>query len=114
MADAALRVTVACSPGPRSVWEKEILVSPGTTAEQALAQSGVLTAFPGLEVAPGSVGIWGEKVALQQALRDGDRVEIYRALKVDPKVARRERFRKQGSRGTGLFARTRGEAKKVS
>ena len=44
-------------------------------------------------------------------VRDGDRVEIYRDLKVDPKVARRERFRKQGARATGLFAQRRPGAK---
>jgi putative ubiquitin-RnfH superfamily antitoxin RatB of RatAB toxin-antitoxin module len=46
---------------------------------------------------------------LEQRVRDGDRIEIYRPLKVDPKVARRERFRKQGSRSAGLFARKRGK-----
>ena len=43
----------------------------------------------------------------EQALREGDRIELCRALVVDPKVARRERFAKQGARGTGLFARRR-------
>jgi hypothetical protein len=31
-------------------------------------------------------------------------VELVRPLLVDPKVARRERFRRQGSRAAGLFA----------
>ena len=44
-------------------------------------------------------------------LRAGDRVEIYRDLLVDPKVARRERFRKQGARAAGLFAGKRPGAK---
>jgi len=44
-------------------------------------------------------------------LRAGDRLEIYRPLRVDPKVARRERFAKQGARTTGLFARQRPGAK---
>jgi putative ubiquitin-RnfH superfamily antitoxin RatB of RatAB toxin-antitoxin module len=38
-------------------------------------------------------------------------VEIYRGLLVDPKVARRERFRKQGARAAGLFAKRRPGAK---
>jgi putative ubiquitin-RnfH superfamily antitoxin RatB of RatAB toxin-antitoxin module len=38
-------------------------------------------------------------------------VEVYRELLVDPKVARRERFRKQGSRAAGLFARRKPGAK---
>jgi putative ubiquitin-RnfH superfamily antitoxin RatB of RatAB toxin-antitoxin module len=40
-------------------------------------------------------------------LRDLDRIELYRPLKVDPKVARRERFQRQGARAAGLFARKR-------
>jgi putative ubiquitin-RnfH superfamily antitoxin RatB of RatAB toxin-antitoxin module len=44
-------------------------------------------------------------------LRDQDRVEIYRGLRVDPKVARRERFNRQGAKRAGLFAKTRAGAK---
>ncbi len=44
---------------------------------------------------------------MERQLKDGDRVEIYRQLVVDPKVARRERFVRQGSRGAGLFAKDR-------
>nr|MCU0926665.1 RnfH family protein [Hydrogenophaga sp.] len=40
-------------------------------------------------------------------LREGDRVEVYRLLRVDPKVARRERFVGQGARRAGLFAQRR-------
>jgi putative ubiquitin-RnfH superfamily antitoxin RatB of RatAB toxin-antitoxin module len=52
-------------------------------------------------------GVWGRVVPVAQELRDGDRVEMYRPLTVDPKVARRERFVRQGRRGAGLFARGR-------
>ena len=55
----------------------------------------------------GPAGLWGRSAPLTQALRDGDRVELYRPLTVDPKVARRERFARQGARTTGLFARRR-------
>jgi putative ubiquitin-RnfH superfamily antitoxin RatB of RatAB toxin-antitoxin module len=44
-------------------------------------------------------------------LKEGDRVEWLRGLRVDPKVARRERFQKQGSRAAGLFASRRPGAK---
>ena len=59
---------------------------------------------PGDAVQP---GIWGRAVAWDAALEEGDRIELCRPLKVDPKVARRERFARQGARGTGLFARQR-------
>ena len=38
-----------------------------------------------------SVGIFGEPATLDTRLRDGDRVELYRPLKIDPKEARRRR-----------------------
>jgi putative ubiquitin-RnfH superfamily antitoxin RatB of RatAB toxin-antitoxin module len=56
-------------------------------------------------------GIWGRALPWDTALQDQDRVEIYRPLKVDPKVARRERFAKQGARTTGLFSSKRPGAK---
>ena len=49
----------------------------------------------------------GVQCCLDAAIRHLDRVEVYRPLKVDPKVARRERFARQGARTTGLFARQR-------
>ena len=63
------------------------------------------------EPAEGELGIWGRRCQAQQPVREGDRIEIYRPLRVDPKVARRERFRKQGARGAGLFAQRRPGAK---
>ena len=56
-------------------------------------------------------GVWGRLQAPEHVLAEGDRIEAYRHLTVDPKVARRERFAKQGARGTGLFANQRKNAK---
>ena len=53
----------------------------------------------------------GKKTNPDHALRDLDRIEICRALTVDPKVARRERFQKQGSSRAGLFSKRRAGAK---
>ncbi|MBS7780352.1 RnfH family protein [Acidovorax sp. CCYZU-2555] len=61
----------------------------------------------GLEASPCAAGIWGRRAERSQLLQDGDRVELYRPLLVDPKVARRERFARQGARGAGLFSRQR-------
>ena len=65
----------------------------------------------GVEKAAMVVGVWGRKASLSHVLRDRDRVEMYRPLTVDPKVARRERFQSQGSRGAGLFSKRRPGAK---
>jgi putative ubiquitin-RnfH superfamily antitoxin RatB of RatAB toxin-antitoxin module len=103
------RVTVLYSPAPREVLEWAVELPEGATVRDAVLASGWRTAAPGVD-AP-EVGIWGRRCGAQHLLREGDRVEIYRALKVDPKVARRERFRKQGARATGLFAQRRPGAK---
>ena len=53
------------------------------------------------------LGIWGRIVQRTAALKTGDRLEIYRPLLVDPKIARKKRFKGQGKGRTGLFARRR-------
>ncbi len=106
----AVRVTVMYSPAPREVLEWLVTLEPGATVSQALQASGLPDSAPDLELRHASVGLWGRRARLEERLRDRDRVEVLRALKMDPKLARRERFRKQGSRAAGLFARRGGGA----
>ena len=106
-----LQVTVAYSPAPRLVCEWVIDVPPGSTARQAVAQCGVLTEFADLALDALNVGIWGKRYSLNHKLKESDRIEIYRPLRVDPKVARRERFTSQGAKRAGLFATKRVGAK---
>lgn len=63
----------------------------GATVRDAIAVSGVLTAFPEIDLDRNRVGVYGRIVALDAPVRDRDRVEIYRPLKVDPKEQRRRR-----------------------
>jgi putative ubiquitin-RnfH superfamily antitoxin RatB of RatAB toxin-antitoxin module len=102
-----VKITVAYSPAPREVLEWQVDLPEGATARQAVQASGLQQACPALDLAAADLGIWGRRAMWTQAVRDGDRVEIYRGLLVDPKVARRERFRKQGARAAGLFAKRR-------
>ena len=112
MADApALRLTVVHSPAPRVVREWELDLPAGATVLQALQASGIASEFPGLELSARTVGVWGRKADLGEPLRNGDRIEVYRPLRVDPKMARRERFRTQGARSAGLFSTRRPGAK---
>lgn len=97
MAEGAIRVTVAFSPAPREVREWQLELPAGSTVADAIAASG-------LDADASMAGVWGRRASAAQVLRDRDRVEIYRPLTVDPKVARRERFRRQGVRAAGLFA----------
>lgn len=107
----AIQVAVLYSPRPRIVHEWALFLPPGATVLQALEASGLKTECPDADLAAAVVGVWGRKARMEQPLRDRDRVEIYRELKVDPKLARRERFRTQGARAAGLFARKRQGAK---
>lgn len=109
--DGSLRVTVLYSPAPREVHEWVVTLAPGATVGQAVQASGLQAAFGAVDLGSAVLGVWGRKAAPEQVLRDRDRVEIYRPLKVDPKLARRERFRKQGARAAGLFARSRDGSK---
>ena len=89
----ALRVEVVWSAGPRSTWCWRGEVPAGASLEQALRASGLLQAHRDIDLAQCAVGVWGRRRALTDALRDRDRVEVYRSLKVDPKEARRLRYR---------------------
>jgi putative ubiquitin-RnfH superfamily antitoxin RatB of RatAB toxin-antitoxin module len=102
-----LRITLACSPAPREVFEQALSLAPGSTVRDAVTASGLSTAFPQLDWKALTPGIWGRTAGWDALLKDLDRIELCRPLEVDPKVARRERFRQQGARGTGLFAKRR-------
>jgi uncharacterized protein len=68
-----------------------VQVAPGTTAEQAVMQSGILTKFPDIDLSKNQLGIFGKLTRPDTALRPLDRVEIYRPLIADPKAVRKER-----------------------
>ena len=62
----------------------------GMTAMEAVQAAGLEREFPELAVRDLVLGIYGRRVEATQALRSGDRVEIYRPLKFDPRDARRK------------------------
>jgi uncharacterized protein len=66
-------------------------VPPGCDVETALRSSGIYRRFPGKNLQHCPVGIWGRLVARTCVLRDGDRIELYRPLELDPREARRRR-----------------------
>jgi uncharacterized protein len=63
----------------------------GATARDALLASGLLEQCAELDPATATYGVFGHVVPPDHVLQDGDRVEIYRPLKVDPRAARRAR-----------------------
>jgi uncharacterized protein len=93
-----LRVVVAYSARPREVDLTSVVVPDGATVGDALEASRLRERHPGLDVAALAVGVWGQTRALDTPLREGDRVEVYRPLLVDPKEARRARYRSHRER----------------
>jgi len=69
----------------------ELMVNQGTTLEQAVEQSGILTLFPEIDLNVNKIGIFGKLGKKTAELKEGDRVEIYRPLIADPKEVRRKR-----------------------
>ena len=108
---APLNITLVYSPAPRVLREWVLTLPGGATVAQALGACRIFQDFPELQMGRLQLGIWGRKYALNHPLHDLDRVEIYRTLRVDPKIARRERFNRQGAKSAGLFATKRPGAK---
>lgn len=88
-----LQVEVAYSAAVGHMERVPLTLAAGATVADALAASGVLERH-GLQAAQLRVGVWGKVRELGSVLRARDRVEIYRPLLVDPKEARRQRYRK--------------------
>jgi putative ubiquitin-RnfH superfamily antitoxin RatB of RatAB toxin-antitoxin module len=63
----------------------------GATLQQGLDASGLLGKYPEIDVKKNKFGIWNKLSKLDAALRDKDRIEIYRPLIADPKEVRKQR-----------------------
>jgi uncharacterized protein len=84
-------VEVACAlPERQRVVELE-LPPEGLTAAQAVERSGLLAHFPEIRERPLVLGIFGTVCEPERGLHPGDRVEIYRPLRHDPRASRRDR-----------------------
>jgi hypothetical protein len=88
-----LAVEVVFCPAPGQVDQVQLALPPGSTVADALQASGVLQRH-GLAVEGLRVGVWCRAAALDHGLRERDRVEVYRPLTVDPKEARRQRYKR--------------------
>ncbi len=89
-----MRVEVVFCPEPGKLDRVALELASGATVADAVAASGVLGRH-GLDPAVATFGVWGRKRAAESALREADRVELYRPLQVDPKEARRQRYKRQ-------------------
>lgn len=102
--DAALHVEVALGLAPRRVHLVRLSLPVGSTVRDALFAADVWSldddtlTLQAIESGEWTVGVWGRKERPGHVLRDQDRVELVRQLKVDPKEARRVRYRAQGEK----------------
>jgi hypothetical protein len=86
-----LHIAVAYAEPHQQAW-LNIEVPEGCTVRNAINASGILEKFPHIDLERQKVGIFGKVTALDAALNEGDRIEIYRAIICDPKkVPRRAR-----------------------
>jgi putative ubiquitin-RnfH superfamily antitoxin RatB of RatAB toxin-antitoxin module len=80
---------------PRRALAKQYRLDAPATIADALRRAAADPDFHGVDVARAAVGVFGKAASADQGLKTGDRVEIYRPLTADPKIARRERAQQQ-------------------
>ncbi len=85
-------IGVAYATSEEQVWH-EFQVLEGTTIAQAIEQSGVLDEFPDINLSTQKVGIFGEIAELNDEVHEGDRVEIYRPIKIDPQLLEKKKYK---------------------
>jgi putative ubiquitin-RnfH superfamily antitoxin RatB of RatAB toxin-antitoxin module len=91
-----MRVTLAVALADRQeVIELEL--APGATVGDAIAAGQLARRFPGVDFTSMRAGIWSREAHAGARLREGDRVELYRDLKADPKDMRRKRAKASSS-----------------
>lgn len=76
---------------PDRQYLQQVVLAPGSTIEQAIRASGILHQRSDIDLAKNKVGIFSRPARLSDTVSDGDRVEIYRPLLIDPKDLRRQR-----------------------
>jgi uncharacterized protein len=76
-----------------------LTVAPGTTVGEAIRQSAIGDRFLGEDLEKCQAGIWGKPVQRDHLVQHGDRIELYRPLRMDPREARRKLAAVGGSMG---------------
>lgn len=88
MASVEIRVEIVfAAPGEQLLCALSVPL--GATIAEVIESSPLAERFPDFELGAMQVGVWGHPAASSQVVRDGDRVEIYRPLQMDPREARR-------------------------
>lgn len=83
-----IRVEIAFAVRDKQVL-RELTVPAGSTVADVLAASALEREFPGGELRNTQPGIWGRPVDPGHRVEEGDRIEFYRPLEIEPREARR-------------------------
>lgn len=86
---------------PERHYLKAFKVEEGTMVQTAILQSGILQQFTEIDLRENKVGIFSRPTKLNDVLKEGDRIEIYRPLLADPKEIRRKRALEQAAKEKG-------------
>jgi putative ubiquitin-RnfH superfamily antitoxin RatB of RatAB toxin-antitoxin module len=92
-----LRIEIVFALPQRSI-SKALLMPAGSLIADVLQLAAADENFRGLDLAGAAVGVYGRVASRDQPLKDGDRVEIYRPLLEEPKLARRQRASRKASK----------------
>lgn len=92
-----IRVEVAYAL-PEKQFLRQVCLPEGSTVEQAIIASGLLILRTDIDLNKNKVGIYSRSVKLNDEVHEGDRVEIYRPLLVDPKELRRQRAERSATK----------------
>ena len=84
-----------CHALPREQTLLRLEVPAGTTLLEAIAASGILARHPQIDLRSARVGVFGRLRALSDTVAEGDRIEIYRDLLIDPKDQRHQRVERK-------------------
>lgn len=97
-AGAPLAIDLAVAAAPGQVQLERLSLPAGATVADALRASRLVRALPAAQLDALVLARWGKPVAADAPLHPHDRLELLRGLLVDPKEARRLRYRRDGVR----------------
>ncbi|MBI5257050.1 MAG: RnfH family protein [Burkholderiales bacterium] len=91
-----MRVELVYADAPHALMQQALSLPAGATVGEALRASGWVETLGEALLQTLQPALWGRVCGLDTVLRERDRVELTRPLKVDPKEARRQRYRRDG------------------
>lgn len=93
-----ISVSVVYGAAPHELMTVQLQLPENAVAADALRASGLGQRLGAHTLDSLWLGLWGRACAPATVLRDGDRLELLRPLRVDPQEARRQRYRRDGLR----------------